>query len=972
MRIKVTAFLKFSISLILTGFAAILIFFMIRPFSGWYLNSTPAVGVDLYNSATYVAFHLKHFSLPLNGFKDIWFGGYPLALDFPQLSFFLMLPFGAYFGPHFGVQIFSMVVLFLLLFFCYLLYFHLAKNFGLALFLTAAVFLSVNLYGDLTWAGSIPYFTSQLFFPLGLLAAVCYFEKPERRRMATLILVTGLGILIHPLGVLAYLIPSALIIIFLKGLMQPHPISKILTHSSLYIVGFLLASFIFTSGYVVPILVSMQIPNIVSVPQTPATETTVSPEAAAGAKAIADFYKGQITSLYTQTNIWIFILVATGAIFFILTLPIRGDKKRLGLALPLILITIYAAAHPAVNLAGIVSIFRHDPYRAFWQFPVAVGALAAYFWGYGLSAVGLKLAQLKVLGKVTNYLLIFSTTLIFGVIAFAVYMGEVEKMIAQISAHSEVSSAFPEALNDNLRKENLEKITKSIIPSFIDPHDKNKRMYSADATINIWWNSFFDMPLVRGYLDPPIGTDRRGGFFWLDIAIANDSLTRDFKIPEDIALNNAKFLMDWYAVNYFEGGRPSSRGPNPGPSKYLLDNAMLDKVEEVTASGALLRWMTASGKPEWHPELTQTLKYFKVADEYASPILSLSDAPSVLVFSDWPGYEDFMRVLGAFNINSKNLVPVYGGKYIDDFDLKSLNRFEAVFLHNYDYRNRKVFDKFTDYVNRGGKIFVDTGGEVKDSKSDKLPEIFPMKDSVSGEMGKEWELGLFESPFIKEVELDSFGPLIFNQNPWKITTPKNKDLKAGSTVILTHKDKPILVERKIGQGDVVWSGFNAIYHYNQYRSRSEGKLLLNIVEELTRFKDVPSVIHTSVSWVKPEKVIASVDQKAGGILFKEQGYEGWQAKIISSGKALPIFKAGPTFPGFMYVPLDGVDFGSKVEFNFVGDYHNFIWAAINLITVLILLEMIFFKGKLVGDWLGLRAGKFRSKVFSWWEKEEEV
>ena len=52
---------------------------------------------------------------------------------------------------------------------------------------------------------SIPYFFSQSFFPLGLLAGAFYLENPKIKYLALAASVTGLGFMVNGLGIITFL-----------------------------------------------------------------------------------------------------------------------------------------------------------------------------------------------------------------------------------------------------------------------------------------------------------------------------------------------------------------------------------------------------------------------------------------------------------------------------------------------------------------------------------------------------------------------------------------------------------------------------------------------------------------------------------------------------------------------------------------------------------------------------------------------
>lgn len=949
--------------------AIALIYYFWQPISSWYLSKVPALGVDLYLSATYASYQLRNFSLPFNSFKDFWFAGYPLINDYPQLTFYLMAPFVSKFGNVVGVQKFTMFALLFFIIACYFLFYKLSKNHGVAILLSVLVLLSPNIYGSATWAGSIPYFFSQSFFPLGLLAGAFYLENPKIKYLALAAMVTGLGFMVNGLGIIAFLIPSMFLIIILGGIINKFSIGKIIGSFFFYNFGWFFAAFIVTFHQFFDLIRNFTIPGLSIGGEA---GSGASAAAAASSNAIADFYKSQLGLLYSRTDNLIFTAAGIGAVLFLISAIFTRSRRKLLLILPVILIAVWTWAHPVINFSGILNILRHDPYRAFWQFSIGVGALAAFLIGFFVRAIEQRLE-----GKsyfIISFLLV-NVAIGAGVAlyAYTIFNQRVGGTIKVVDANSEYSSAFPEALSIRYKTDQLEKLKTELVPSFMDPNDRNTRLYDADATVNIWWHTLFDMPMSRGYIDPPIGIKNRGGIFWLDIAIANDSLTRDFKLSEDIAFNNALFLIDWNAIGFFEGGRLSSKGPSPGPSSYLLKNNVFDKDEMVTTHGAIIKFQTASGKPELVPDLPQYLHFYKVADKYRSKILAPSNASAVLVFSDFPGYEDILRILATQNVNSKRLVPALYTEKIENLSLSDLKSFDAVFMHQYHYGNQeKAFKLIEDYVKDGGKVFIDTGSEVKESAADKLPEIFPFKKGVRKGYGKDWNLSSSKSTIFEGVDFSKFGPAIFNDSEWKIATNEDGSLRSGANALLKSHDKPILVERKIGSGLVVWSGMNLPYHYNQYKSGDEATLFINILKDFTNLDEKPSA-DAKTNWEKPEKVTIETSDKPRGILFKEEGYDGWSAYLSSNThKKLPIYLTGPTFPGYMYVPLQKVADGSlQVEFNYRGTGQYYFVAIVNGLAIFLLLDMFLANGFLIKKVFVIVKIIFGKRILGWWVKEEE-
>lgn len=959
--------------IILDILAILAVFWAVSPFAQWYLLRTPAIGVDLYNSISYVSYQLRHFSLPFNGFRDLTFGGFPLILDAPQLTFYFMLPFAAFYGAGLGVQLFAIFSLFLLIFGCYILFFKLTGNFGVAIFLAILVLLSVNIYGDLTWAGSIPYFLSQAFFPLGLFLGVRYFWEPNLRNLSLLGAVSGIGFLIHPLSVVAFLLPSVFLFIIGGGIYAGHSLLRIIKYAVLFGVGFLLCSFLVSGrGILDPRL-------IIDALSPRSIESSATTLEGVDLSAVSKYYKDQIPRLWNDTNPLIFQTAGAGLALFPLAFIFGGRKKAYLLPLILGLVALWSAAHPILNLSGKLGIFVHDPYRAFWQFPVASAALAASLFGYFLSTFGQKLwssVYLKAI-HISASLLI---TVFASAASYYIFKTQINDLIANIEGRAtqiELSSAYPEALSINLQdREGLNRLKGQLLPSFIDPSDKNRRLYEADATVNVWWTSFFDVPLARGYTDPPLTPEQRGGLFWLDIAMTGDTIMKVLEIDSQTALSNALFLIDWNGIGYFEGGREGIKGPSLPPSSYLLEKQVFSEQEEVTAYGRVVKYNSPSGKPELNLEVPEKLIFYKIDDKFTSPILTATNAPPILVTGTRAGYEDVLRVLASQNINSRKLIPVWGGEYIEEFSLAELKGFDAVILNQYKYHNRdKAFNILGRYVKDGGKVFIDSGGEVMDATGVDLPELFPFESSERKAAGREWDISAEFDEILAGVVTDEFGPLVFNGDEWKLTTPIG-DLRPGTKVLLAHKDKPVLVSMDYGQGRVVWSGINLFYHYSNYKKNDEAKIFNNTIAQFTDVSD-HKPLDVGPRWIRPEKVSLEVSDKPRGILFKEEGYEGWSVLLRqgSGGRAknLPIYLAGPTYPGFMYVPLKNLDSSGSVtvEFSYSGKLKYWIQFFINIIAIVFIGEYAFFNGRIIGRRI-IAAGQkiVLLRVFKWWEKEE--
>ncbi len=560
-----------------------------------------------------------------------------------------------------------------------------------------------------------------------------------------------------------------------------------------------------------------------------------------------------------------------------------------------------------------------------------------------------------------------------GLVGIAVVFGsqEVKKTIAMAEQRSSIASSHPEAIDLARSQKEIEELKPQLTPKWLDPNERNYTMFTSDAQVNVWWSGLFEMPLTRGYLDPPIGTGVAGNHFLLDQAVGGDGLVENFKYDPEVAHQMALYYIDWYAVKYLEGGR-LSQSPNKPPSSYLKDE--IDKEEQVEAKGAYMLYQTKSGKPEVWEDVPQYLKYFKFKDELVSPILSVNNSPVVLCACDWSAYESLTKVLAMNNLNSNYLMTVYWPGKIEELSQKELAGFDLVILANYKYGNRdKAFGELSEYLKNGGKALVDTGGEVPESKGGNLPEPLPFASAEREGLGKIWELEVKDPGLTENVDMEKFSPPTYNADEWSFSHP-SQGLRQGAEVLVTQKGQPILTRAQVGQGKVIWSGMNLAYHVQVNTNAEESKLYVNLLKQLIELEDhkwEPG----RPKFVSDRVVEFGVDNLGKGVMFKNQFWDGWVVKV--NGKRVKAYAAGPTYPGFVYVPLLSHQSSAisgqplMVRFEYWGQWWWYVTWLLTWAAGLVLVDLIVSKGWVVGGRVTRGVKKLGKWVGGWWEKETE-
>lgn len=933
------------------------------PIANWYLNHRPILGVDFYHTITWIKFFKENLHLFQQNYIDFWYAGEPIHSHLVMNWFRVYSLIARFFPLISAIKFTSLAAYSLMVLFVYLGTYKLSKNPFISGVLSILVVYSSNMYGSLTWGGSLPYFANQLFFPFLLWTLASFLESSNRRWYYLAILVLGFAITGHIASASAFGLPTALILIVFGMRKKPVAIKTRLKEAILFIIVFDLFVYRYFGQFWFTLLNLFQallkgLP-LIKLPSIGGSQTSISNPAASELvpdinEQIATFYRNIFYKLFTDTNQLLLVGLGLAVCLFVLALVI-GRTRRNGLSIVAwTILSAYVVLHVYLNANGVVFL-NQGWYRAFWQFPIAVAFLIA-------SLAGASYTLLVPYGKVFAVGVFMVWTTIAGIAGYVSYINQdSSKTISILENQSSPSSAYPEALNLFKTEEDFEKLKLTLLPVWMDAKDKNYRFFSDDAQVIVWWNSLFDIPQVRGYLDPPGNTSQH---HLLDQAIAGGGLVENYKYPEDIARNMALYYLDWYAIKYFEGGHVS-QSPNKAPSTYLVDK--IAEQTDVETQGVYFLHSTKSGKPEIHEEVTQYLKYYRFKDEVTSPIASISNAPTLACFCDFPAYESLIKILSMHNINSTQLVSLYIPDEIDKFSGKDLRQFDAILLSNYRYQNRgKTFNLLGSYLENGGKLILDTGGEVKESKSTGFPEWFPFSQSLRGGLGKEWSLDInSESEIVSSLDITDFDPPVFDNLEWNFSYPAS-ELKPTAQVLLSQRGKPLLVRMEVGKGTLYWSGMNLIYHIQYYTNVSESQLFANILESLISL-DPKAYEEVKTSFLRSNVVDLQSQSGGKGILVKRQMYDTWSADI--NGRSAKMIKAGPSFPGFIYIPLQSNE-PFKAQIRYIGLPIIYLQWVISLLTGLFLLDLSVFNGFFIAKHLRQAFQIYFKRTTRWWEKEE--
>ncbi|MBU3956887.1 hypothetical protein KKI19_01200, partial [Patescibacteria group bacterium] len=376
-----------------------------------------------------------------------------------------------------------------------------------------------------------------------------------------------------------------------------------------------------------------------------------------------------------------------------------------------------------------------------------------------------------------------------------------------------------------------------------------------------------------------------------------------------------------------------------------------------------------------------------------NPLAELSEKPAVLVISQksLDAYDQVFRLSSYGVIPYKDAFIVWGKGMIDDYSLEELRKFDVLLLDGYTYKSWQKANKLlSEYVRGGGSVFIDTGWQytVPDWETENALEIIPFKKLSWKDLGKTSDFALEDIEIVKEVDVSQFGPLIYQDQPWRVSTFEKSDLKDWARVVLGVKDYPLIVVGKFGQGRVVWSGMNIFPHAKQGENiyYEELKLLANLFSWLTEGK---SKVNLPVTYKRehPDKVefIVGEDVPNGGfLLWKEAYHPDFQATLETTEKqqatTLKVYRAGP---GLVAIKLPKLNKGERVVYEYHQPLFEKVFTYLSFSTLIFLLVIIvegaFLKEKSpflrLGQFLERRLHfllfKLWQKPLDWWRREEE-
>jgi hypothetical protein len=391
----------------------------------------------------------------------------------------------------------------------------------------------------------------------------------------------------------------------------------------------------------------------------------------------------------------------------------------------------------------------------------------------------------------------------------------------------------------------------------VDGRDLAHRYLTATAYESVWFSYVYAKPQLRDYYAQ--GVLHPDWLAWANAAVYTPPFVSD----------RFHAALDWFAIDGFT----VPQGQNFTGNLPDLERDRSIRLIATSAAG--------------------DFREFSVLD--ATTIYRATNAPLLVVVGDREEYDTIARLALDHGARPGSLVPIWWSGTADALPADLLERAQAVVVQagrvGDDARAALLLEP---QARRGARVILDAGSSADAS----LSAFWPVEGSVREAIAA-WHLAA--DPAV--VRVADFAAASYEGGPW--SAPIGTGLRPDARAIVTQEGRPLIAERAIGKGRVLWVGGNLFYHAKSKASAAETRFLMELLGSATAARPATSEMH----WIDPKRVdIRSA--AASGVFVSESFHPNWTARW-SDGSRLGVYYAGP---GLLYVPTPSGDGTVTLEF----------------------------------------------------------
>src|SRR5260370_1379595 len=175
-------------------------------------------------------------------------------------------------------------------------------------------------------------------------------------------------------------------------------------------------------------------------------------------------------------------------------------------------------------------------------------------------------------------------------------------------------------------------------------------------------------------------------------------------------------------------------------------------------------------------------------------------------------YSLIVKAAALSGFDSRSLIPVRGGDYLDDHSPAELSQYDEVILYGYKVHERtRALALLGDYLTRGGSVVMEANNSPF-AEADSAAEPIPGSAIKEIGIGPAWHFEGSSSAITSGIDLNKFAPAIYQGGPWGISYIPASAVRAWAEPVLLSDGRPVLVAGRLGSGRGVWSRPDPSYH----------------------------------------------------------------------------------------------------------------------------------------------------------------
>jgi len=207
-------------------------------------------------------------------------------------------------------------------------------------------------------------------------------------------------------------------------------------------------------------------------------------------------------------------------------------------------------------------------------------------------------------------------------------------------------------------------------------------------------------------------------------------------------------------------------------------------------------------------------------------LITQEDKPKGLfVGNGWENYFEYLLDFSCYLYTGEKHIGEVGD-YIDDFSIEELNGYDFLALFDFKWIDSNDTEMLLKrYVEDGGTVFIDCSGNLDDPVfSLNYVQFFDML-IYRNSLPVYSEIVFHDTP--KNYGFSNFS---YDGAPWygATYTPvwSSKDIRTVATV----NEEILVAIQEMGEGEIVWMGYNIIYHAFLYDNPSEMEFLQYLID----------------------------------------------------------------------------------------------------------------------------------------------